>query len=102
VRDRIYRDIDAERDRQEARFGPQFHSWPVWSTILNEECGEVAQASLHAHWGDRFVADDPRLMHLREELIQVAAVAVQMVEKIDAGAFPEPIPRASDDGVNGM
>lgn len=97
MREQIYQDVDDERDRQEARFGSQFHSWPVWSAILSEECGEVAQASLHAHWGDSFAADDPRLAHLREELIQVAAVAIQMVEKIDAGAFPEPIPRVGKD-----
>lgn len=102
MRARIYRDIDDERDRQEGRFGPQFHSWPVWSAILSEECGEVAEASLHAHWGDRFVAGDPRLIHLREELIQVAAVAVQMVEKIDSGAFPEPIRRAGNAETDGQ
>lgn len=78
----IYGDIDAERDRQEATWGPQLHSWPVWAAILGEESGEVAEACLQAHW-----QEDGGLAHLREELVQVAAVAVQMLEKLDNGDF---------------
>lgn len=37
----IYRDVDAERDRQDARFGNQVYSWPIWAAILSEEMGEV-------------------------------------------------------------
>lgn len=85
MRESIYADIDAERERQEAKFGPQRHPWPTWSAILTEECGEVAEACLMAHWGSEADLD-----HLRAELIQVAAVAVQMVEKLDAGDFPPP------------
>lgn len=81
-RDAIYRDIDAERDRQEATWGPQLHSWPVWAAILGEESGEVAEACLQAHWQHA-----GGLEHLREELVQVAAVAVQMLEKLDGGDF---------------
>lgn len=84
----IYRDIDAERDRQEARFGRQIHSWPVWAAVLAEECGEVAEACLQAHWRE---PSGPE--HLREELVQVAAVAVQMLEKLDAGEYIEGHPR---------
>ena len=81
-RQRIYRDIDDERDRQEAKWGPQLHSWPVWAAILAEESGEVAEACLQAHWHE-----DGGMDHLREELVQAAAVAVQMLEKLDAGEF---------------
>ena len=88
IREPIYRDIDDERERQERKFGPQRHDWAVWSAILSEECGEVAEACLRARWGE-----DRDLDHLREELIQVAAVAVQIVEKIDSGDYPEPSPR---------
>jgi NTP pyrophosphatase (non-canonical NTP hydrolase) len=90
VREQIYCDVDAERDRQEARFGAQRHAWPVWAAILGEECGEVAEACLHAHWGG-----SGDLAHLREELVQVAAVAIQMVEKIDSGEYPDPVVRES-------
>lgn len=79
TRDTIYTDISTERDSQDAKWGRQHHSMPVWSAILTEECGEVAQAALEV----AFHGEDDRLAHLREELVQVAAVAVQMIEKID-------------------
>lgn len=47
-----------------------------------EECGEVAEACLQAEW-----QEPGGLQHLREELVQVAAVAVQMIEKLDTGEF---------------
>lgn len=79
-RDKIFVDIDTERDAQDAKWGSQLHSMPVWSAILTEECGEVAEAALRVE----FHGQDDHLAHLREELIQVAAVAVHMVEKIDS------------------
>ena len=79
-REIVYTDISAERDAQDARWGNQFHSMPVWSAILTEECGEVAEACLQVH----FHGEEEYLAHLREELVQVAAVAVHMIEKIDA------------------
>lgn len=79
---RIYADITAERASQDAKWGNQVHSMPVWSAILTEECGEVAEAALvTAFRGDTA----EHLAHLREELIQVAAVAVHIIEKIDSG-----------------
>lgn len=89
MREHIFAGVEDERDRQEAKFGRQVHPWPTWSAILTEECGEVAEACLVAHWGTE---DD--LVQLREELIQVAAVAVQMIEKIDAGEYPPPATRS--------
>jgi NTP pyrophosphatase (non-canonical NTP hydrolase) len=81
-RTRVYRDIDDERERQEEKWGPQLHSWPIWAAILAEESGEVAEACLRAHW-----QEDGGMAHLREELVQVAAVAVQMLEKLDSGEY---------------
>lgn len=81
-RSAIYRDIDDERSRQEDKFGSQMHPWPTWAAILAEEAGEVAEACLQAHWNE-----DGGLAHLREELVQVAAVAVQMLEKLDSGQY---------------
>lgn len=80
-RDQIFADIDTERDAQDTKWGNQFHSMPVWSAILTEECGEVAESALRVE----FHGEEDHLAHLREELIQVAAVAVHMVEKIDSG-----------------
>lgn len=78
-RDQIFTDISAERDSQDAKWGNQFHSMPVWSAILTEECGEAAEGALRVE----FHGEEDHLAHLREELVQVAAVAVHIIEKID-------------------
>lgn len=67
-------EIMEERDRQDAMHNNQGNSVETWYLILAEEVGEVAQAIL-----------DRDLPHTREELIQVAAVAVAIVEAIDDG-----------------
>lgn len=74
MRDRIYKHIDDERDFQDAKFGDSDDRRPesIWLTILTEEVGEVAQE----------VLKDDRVK-LREELVQVAAVAVKWLEKLD-------------------
>ncbi len=84
-RDQIYREITGEREAQDAKWGNQHHSMPVWSAILSEESGEVAEASLRVE----FYGED-ELAHLREELVQVAAVAVHIIEKIDSGDWVRP------------
>lgn len=81
VRQSIYSAISAERDAQDAKWGNQTHSMPVWSAILTEEVGEVAEAALRVH----FDGEGADLSHLREELVQVAAVAVHILEKIETG-----------------
>lgn len=67
----IMRDIGAERQRQDEKWGEQNHSDAVWSAILGEEYGGVCKALL----------DDPE-SKLVEELTQVAAVAVAWLEAI--------------------
>lgn len=75
----ILADVYAERERQHAVWGKQRLDYPVWLTVLMEEVGEAAQAVL----AYRVMADQLRLQHLRAELVQVAAVAVQIIEHID-------------------
>jgi len=91
----VYDEVKAERERQDARFGPQDHpsyqgngtdrqdaQWArdvyefarsagrlTWREILDEEVAEVYAS-----------ADDAER---RRELIQVAAVAIAEVEAID-------------------
>lgn len=72
-------EIRAERDRQDARWGAQNHSSFVYAAVLAEECGEVARAVHDIRFGQGTKTQ------LRVELIQVAAVAVQIVERIDSG-----------------
>lgn len=80
-RQAIYSAISAEREAQDAKWGNQTHDMPVWSAILTEEIGEVAEAALRVH----FDGERAHLAHLREELVQVAAVAVHVLEKIESG-----------------
>lgn len=73
----VLNDVELERERQNTKWGEQNHSAFPWLAILGEEVGEANQAALSAHFGNRGWA------HYREELIQVAAVAVAMVECLD-------------------
>lgn len=67
-------EVMKERRNQEAQWGMQDHNAPLWYAILGEEVGEVARGFLEY--------DMP---NYREELIQVAAVAVAAVEAYDRG-----------------
>lgn len=78
--DLIWKEIQAERDRQREKWALP-HLWGVGDcsssdvaeavkvAVLTEECGEVSRAVLD---------HDPE--RLREELVQVAAVAVAWLE----------------------
>lgn len=79
-------EIRAERVRQDAKFGEQDHEPTIYLTILMEEVGEAAQAALHAKNDFRPGSKDyskEGLEKYRKELVQVAAVAVAMIECID-------------------
>jgi len=79
--DNVLEDVAKERERQEAKWGDQSsNSDLVWSAVLGEEYGESAQAVLHDTFGGKAAGT------LREELIQVAAVAVAWIEALDARA----------------
>lgn len=86
---RVLDDVVAERKRQVDKWGTQRLEWPVWLAVLTEEVGESAEAALEAHFETSTSLD-----HLREELIQVAAVAVAIVEHIDAIDLASEQPRS--------
>jgi len=65
-------DIDDERDRQDEKWGEQNHVPLRWYAILGEEFGEVGKA-----------INEHDLRQCREELVQVAAVAIAFVESLD-------------------
>ena len=78
---RVLADVITERQRQDIKWGPQQDHTPLeWLSILGEEYGEACQATNKAYWGNRPWAA------YRDELIQVAAVAVAMVENLDQRA----------------
>ncbi len=87
----VLSDILDERVRQDDKWGVQDHDQMIWLGILAEEFGEAAKEinELHFRPGDEVHIDDShpckvhRVQKVREELIQVAAVAVAMIESLD-------------------
>ena len=70
----VIAEVMLERSRQDRKWGEQNHHPHKWTDILMEEVGERAKALLE---------DDP--IGYRDECIQVAAVAVAMIESFDRG-----------------
>jgi NTP pyrophosphatase (non-canonical NTP hydrolase) len=81
---RILAKVREERVAQVSKWGVQRHDFSVWMTILGEEFGEVCQSLLDARrFPDSSDTHKAALLSVRDELIQVAAVAVAIVEHID-------------------
>jgi NTP pyrophosphatase (non-canonical NTP hydrolase) len=75
----VLADVFEERERQDKKWGQQNHDAFRWLSILTEEVGEAAQAA-------NDVEEKCEVQHwarYREELVQVAAVAVAMIECFD-------------------
>lgn len=66
-------EIVDERDRQDVQWGIHNHDPLYWLAILGEEYGEACRA----------IVQHNNAMDLREELIQVAAVATAFIESLD-------------------
>lgn len=80
----IFEQIRAERARQDAMWGQQNHKPIEWVAILAEEVGEVSKEALENHFtGTYYKPNEKGLAKYREELVQVAAVAVAMIESLD-------------------
>ena len=71
----IYQLIIIERKKQHKKWGDQNHNDFKWLAILTEEVGELAEAVLHDEFGGKAAG------MTEEELLHVAAVAVQWLEK---------------------
>lgn len=69
----ILKEIMGERLQQENKWGQQNHPAHWYYLILAEEVGEVAKAIL----------ENKVQTEYRAELVQVAAVAVAMIESLD-------------------
>lgn len=79
----ILNEIVNERRRQDEKFGEQKHHPFVWVSILGEEFGEVSRAAIEANFLG--YKNSGNWSNYRAELIQVAAVAVAMIEAYDKG-----------------
>ena len=73
--------IRHERVNQEAKWGIQNHAPIEWLAILMEEVGEVSREALEYHF-HKFYKADGQLERYEKELIQVAAVALAMLESL--------------------
>ena len=69
-----------ERNRQRAKWGVQQHSPAEWMAILGEEFGEVCREAVDVEWEHPGFSWE----RLRQELVETAAVAVQIVEWLDS------------------
>jgi len=79
----VLSEVRDERTRQDKKWGEQNHGGDTWLVILMEEVGELAQATLKTRFGGGKGNE-------REEAIQIAAVAVAIVEAIDRGTYFAP------------
>ena len=74
----------AERIRQDSKWGEQNHGFAPWMCILMEEVGECAEAVNETIFNNGPEARKRGgLDNIRKEAVQVAAVAIAMVECID-------------------
>lgn len=95
--------ILCERTTQNVQWGnKEVHGRGVWSEVLAEEVGEVARASLALSFGPGAeYGSDARLAALtnyRAEIVQVAAVALKILERLDAGRIPDATFIAPEEG----
>lgn len=74
---KVFKEVYEERKKQVNKWGLQNHSPADYLMILGEEVGEVNRAALEAHF------HGANLKPYRNELIQVAAVAIAMIECFD-------------------
>lgn len=74
----------AERARQDSLWGIQNHDPFTFLTLLGEEYGEACQAAAQALY------DGKSIDRIREEVVQVAALALAIVECLDRGQWQWP------------
>lgn len=90
---KVLLEVADERTKQYNKWGQQDHNLTTWIAILTEEVGEASKEAVD------YCCDNPpskeerlespktiqynRLIRYRKELIQTAAVAVQMIESLD-------------------
>ena len=82
----VLREVSFERTLQKRTYGVQNHNPLLWLSILGEEFGEVSKEIYEINRTKNPCTPNEvhrRLLNLRQELIQVAAVAVSMVESLD-------------------
>jgi hypothetical protein len=77
----ILNEVIRERMRQDEKWGIQRHAAVDWLAILGEEYGEACKAAIES----KFKHGSSSWEGYREELIQIAAVAISAIESYDRG-----------------
>jgi len=85
----IIADIIQERINQESKWGVQNQSPIEWCAILMEEVGEMAKEAHESHF-KKYYKDTGQIHRYEKELIQVAAVAVAMLESLHRNELKTP------------
>lgn len=80
---RVLLHVLGERERQDDKWGAQNHPQMTWLGILAEEFGEAAKEANELHFRSEWVGNADVRQRLRQELVQVAAVAVAAIESLD-------------------
>ena len=87
---KIIEDVICERARQNQKFGANRHHHPAeWLMILGEEVGEVNEERINFTFSLFEGKKIRALQDMRNELIQVAAVAMAFIQDIDDNYTPE-------------
>lgn len=76
--DLIISDVVNECIRQINKWGIQNHTPLEWLVILMEEVGEASQEALRVRFNENYPVES-----FKEEMIQVAAVALSIIDCID-------------------
>lgn len=85
VLDEVFR----EREKQDQKWGQQNHRPAFWLMVLGEEVGEANKAAIEAYVHNNkpvpanTCVEKDNFSAYRQELVQVAAVAVAMIESLD-------------------
>jgi len=87
----ILTEVHKERQRQNDKWGVQDHNAVEWIAILTEEVGEASKEAVDFHFENGSTIDpeanhemqQQRIKNYRKVCVQIAAVAVQMVESLD-------------------
>ncbi|WP_340074498.1 hypothetical protein [Leptobacterium sp. I13] len=77
---KVISEVIDERLSQDTKWGEQNHRPMEWLSILGEEVGEVNKACLETYFN---YPENGGYTEMRKEVIQVAAVAVAIVESLD-------------------
>ena len=89
----VFDDIDSERERQVALFGEQNHHPAYWLAIMGKQVGQLGDAIVQREWAAEHLKKR-MLEKVRNEAIQIAAVATALVEAIDRGEVPHDLATA--------